>query len=347
VREGPHMMLHRSKTVLLALAAVSGAACASALPPVPANPTPIAVPATGPRPRPASVAIKRDLGDADGVARLCEALRDEDGIEFDGNEVERARSREEHEQRRAAAAEATYAVRIPAGGFAFRSYDLDGRSLALDTGRNFVVGDGAELVASDPKAPLAFSLPPDAAERALKSQAAGELALNLVFRPVRSELRRDGCVRLSGGRVVKVPVEVLAYTLLTRAGAPVARGQTPDFVDDAPVTAPAVSVGRPRSSEGQEVSEAVATAARGLGPTLLPCYEKALQSRPNLRGTLVLDVRVLADGRLDSPRMQVSSLGDETLVACAVSRTAHAKLSGVSTATRLSLPVSFGAKGEL
>jgi hypothetical protein len=45
--------------------------------------------------------------------------------------------------------------------------------------------------------------------------------------------------------------------------------------------------------------------------------------------------------------MQVSSLGDDTLVACAVARTAKAKLPGVSSATRLSLPVSFGAKNEL
>jgi hypothetical protein len=336
-------MMHRTKL----LASVMLAGCASALPPVPPGPTPIAAPATGRRSHPAVAAVKRDLGGADGVARLCEALRDEDSIDFDGNEIERARTRQEHEQQRERAAVASYAIQIPPGGYAFRGYDIDSHRLAIDTGRNFVVADGVELVATDPRAVLAFDLPAAVAERTLRSHAARELALQLVVRPVSSDLRRDGCVRLSGGRVVKLPVDVLAYTLISPTGAAIARGQSPDYVDDAPVTTPAVSVGRPRGHQGQDVSEAVASAARGLGPTLLPCYEKALQARPNLRGTLVLDVRVLADGHIDSPRMQVSSLGDETLVACAVARAAHAKLAGVSGATRLSLPVSFGAKNEL
>jgi hypothetical protein len=323
------------------------AGCASALPPVPPAPTPIAAPATARRARTAVAPVKRDLAGADGVVRLCEALRDEDSIDFDGNEIERARTRQDHERERERAATTTYAVQIPPGGFAFRGYDLDTHRLALDSGRNFVVADGVELVATDPRALLAFDLPAATAETTLRSQAARELALQLVVRPVSSDLRRDGCVRLSGGRVVKLPVDVLAYTLLSPSGAAIARGHSPDYVDDAPVTTPAVSVGRPRGHQGQDVSEAVASAARGLGPSFLPCYEKALQARPNLRGTLILDVRVLADGRIDSPRMQVSSLGDETLVACAVSRAARAKLAGVSGATRLSLPVSFGAKSEL
>jgi hypothetical protein len=335
--------MHWNKALITLLLA----GCASALPPVPAAPTPIAAPSTGPRPRSPVVAVKHNLAGPDGVVRLCEALRDEDGIDFDGNEVERERAREEHLRAREQAAVATYAVPIPADGFAFRGYDLEGHRLAIDTSRNFVLADGVELVATDRKAALAFDLPADVAQQTLRSQASRDLALQLVVRPVSSDLRRDGCVRLSGGRVVKLPVDVLAYTLTSRSGAVVASGHTPDYVDDAPVTAPAVSVGRPRSHEGREVSEAVASAARGLGPSFLPCYEKALQGRPNLRGTLVLDVRVLADGRIDSPRMQVSSLGDETLVACAVSRAARARLAGVSSATRLSLPVSFGAKSDL
>jgi hypothetical protein len=340
-------MMFASKRFTPVLAALAAGACAAALPPVPASPTPIAAPATSPPPRPAVTAVNRNLGGADGVVHLCEALRDADGVEFGGNEVQQARNREDHERRRETAADSIYSVTVPATGYGFRSYDLAGRRLALDTARNFVVADGVELVTADPRGALAFGLPADAAERVLRSHAAGEVALQLRFRPVRSDLRKDGCVRLSGGRVVKLPVDVLAYVLVGPGGAPLARVQSPDYVDDAPVTSPAVNVGRPRSHEGREVTEAMATAARGLGPTLLPCYQKALQAHPNLRGTLVLDVRVLADGRIDSPRMQVSSLGDETLVACAVSRAAKAKLAGVSGGAHLSLPVSFGGLGDL
>jgi hypothetical protein len=277
--------------------------------------------------------------------RLCEVLRDEDGIAFDGNEVERARAREEHEHQRSRAADGNYVVRVPAQGFAFRAYDLGDHRLALDTSRGFTVADNVALALTDPAASLAFTLPADAAERALKSHDRGQLALRLVFRPVRSDLRRDGCIRLSGGRVVKVPVEVLAYTLLADNNTALARGQTPDYVDDSPVTAPEVNVGHPHSNEGREVPEALATAARGLGGALLPCYRKALETRPNLRGTLVLDVKVLPDGRIESPRMQVSSLGDEALVACAISKASHAKL-GASAGGHLSLPVSFGGKDD-
>jgi hypothetical protein len=345
VRPRP-LMQWTTKLVMLAVLPFP-LGCAAPLPAVPAAPTPIAAPATAPPPRPAPMTLKRDLGGADGLARLCEVLRDADSIELPGSDVEQARAREEHERQRARAAEGTYSVPIPASGFAFRSYDLEGKRLAVDTGRNFVVADGVELAVTDGKTPLAFTVPPETAERAVASRAAGALTLRMVFRPVRSELRRDGCVRLSGGGVVKLPVDVLAYTLLAPGGAVVARAQSPDYVDDAPVRAPAVSVGRPRSQEGREVTEAVASSARGLGSSFLPCYQKALESRPNLRGTLVLDVRVLADGRLEGPRMQVSSLGDDTLVACAVSRAAHAKLAGVSSATHLSLPLSFGGQGEL
>jgi hypothetical protein len=331
--------------VTWAFAVAATAGCATPLPPVPAGPTPIAAPATSPPPRPSLAAVKRDLGGPDGVIALCEALRDEDGIDFGGNVVERESAREEQGKRREQAAEGTYTVVVPARGYAFRGYDPEGHRLAIDAARNFVIADGIELAPTDRKAAVAFDLPGETAQRALESQAAGELALALAFQPVRPELRKDGCVRLSGGRVVKLPVEVLAYALVRPDGTTIARGHTPDYVDEAPVASPLVSAGRPRGAQGREVPEAVASAARELGPTFLPCYRKALESRPNLRGTLVIDVRVRPDGRIESPRMQVSSLGDQTLVACAVSRAAQARLPGAG-ATRLSLPFSFGGESD-
>jgi hypothetical protein len=289
----------------------------------------------------------RDVPGADGVARLCDTLRDEDGITFEGNEVTRAKAREDHERRRLQAAEETYAVMVPAGGFAFRGYDLDDGRLTVDSGRNFVLADGVELASTDRDGNLAFSLTPEAAETAIKGQEQARLGLRLVFRPAHSELRRDACVRLSGGRVVKLPVDVLAFALVGPDGATLARGQVADYPDETPVATPQVTVARPRTVEGRDIPETVASAAsKALAPALLPCYRKALESRPNLRGTLVIELRVLADGHIESPRMQMSSLGDEALVACSVAKAAHAHLAGVGATPRLSLPVVFGGKED-
>ena len=107
------------------------------------------------------------------------------------------------------------------------------------------------------------------------------------------------------------------------------------------------AMARARSSEGREIPEAVASAAsKALAPVLLPCYRKALEARPNLRGTLVIELRVLADGKVEAPRMQMSSLGDEALVACSVAKAAHAHMAGVGATPRMSLPVTFGGKED-
>jgi hypothetical protein len=312
-------------------------------------------PAAGPEPAqaaaPAAPAAPagggRDVGGADGIVRLCNTLRDPDGMPFEGNEVARARAREQHERNRAAASEATYSVQVPAAGFTFRGYDLADGRLTVDTGRSFVLAEGVEVVAADRDANLGFTLSPEAAEKALAGHDQARVGLRLVFRAAPSELRRDACVRLSGGRVVKMPVEVLAFALQAPDGTSIARGQTADFTDDTPVANPQITVARPRSVEGREVPDSVTAAAnKAFGPALLPCYRKALEARPNLRGTLVLELRVAGDGKIEAPRMQMSSLGDEALVACSVAKVAHTQLAGVGATPRLSLPVTFGGKED-
>src|SRR6185295_11482011 len=106
-------------------------------------------PAAGPAPaKPVAAAPasarggSRDVGGAEGLAQLCDVLRDEAGMPFEGNEVARARARDEHERRRLQTVEETYTVQVPATGFAFRGYDLGDRRLSVDTGRSFVLADG-------------------------------------------------------------------------------------------------------------------------------------------------------------------------------------------------------------
>ena len=290
--------------------------------------------------------LVRELKGPGGLVLLCDALRDVETVTFDGNEVEQEKARDEYQRRRTLAMQDAFQVLVPGGGFGFRGYDMEEKRLELDTGRNFVLAQGVELVASTRETPLPLALELKAAEALLKQHEQAQLALRLVFRPAPSELNRDGCVRLSGGGVVKLPVNVLAFTLVGRDGKTVARGETADANSATPVVTPEVNVGRPRNmSDGRDAAASVASATQALGPAILPCYKKALEARPNLRGTLVLDVRVGGDGRIDAPRMEMSSLGDDALVACAVARAKATKLSGGGGA-RVSLPLTFGAKED-
>src|SRR3954469_4748493 len=80
------------------LALVAGPfGCAATLPGEPVGPAPAteeARPAPEPeRPTETSGGPARELAGAESIVRLCDTLRDEDGILFEGNEVARSRAR--------------------------------------------------------------------------------------------------------------------------------------------------------------------------------------------------------------------------------------------------------------
>jgi outer membrane biosynthesis protein TonB len=77
---------------------------------------------------------------------------------------------------------------------------------------------------------------------------------------------------------------------------------------------------------------------------LLPCYQKALEARPSLRGTLVLGIKVGPDGSIEESRMELSSLGDEFLAACAAAKIGKARLT--TGPGRISVTVVFGSKDD-
>lgn len=287
-----------------------------------------------------------ELVGARGIRDLCAQLGAESELRPAGNQVEQARAVEAHGQRRAEAAGRSYAVSIPPGGFGFGGYDLPGRRL-LVKGRAFPIAEGVEVFLVDSDVSLAFSLGEQAAERALESHQRGNLSLRLLVRPADLQLRDESCVSTSGGGGLKLPVHVVAYALVAPDGRPVARAETGAFADDAatPVSAPSVIVDRPKPYERDDVSADVASAAAALGPQLLPCYRKALETRPTLGGTLVLDVHVGGGGQIDSARMEVSAIRDEALIACVIGRIKGARLG--RGATRVSLPIRFGSQDAL
>jgi hypothetical protein len=332
--------------------------CATA-PPVPAQidsqlPAERNLPATVAATAPTMVRM-RDSGDAwsvngaDGLVNLCQTLRDEASVTFSGNAVEQARAADAHARQREDALAGRYVAVVPASGFAFRAYDLGERRLVLDTRRTIVVGDGAELFVSGGDSAPGFALGPDLADRILVQRAADKLALRVIFRPAGSELRKDACLWLGGGRVVKMEIELLAAALVALDGTVLARGDTGDYADSSvavPVLSPKVTVHKPRAPDGKEIPPSVAEPLAPLAEQAQPCYEHALVARPNLRGMLVLSVRIVAGGRVESPHVEMTSLGDPALASCVVAGATKAKLVGVSTGQRFSVPLQFGSAEE-
>ena len=149
----------------------------------------------------------------DALVALCQDLRDEGATHFPGNAVEQAQAAAAHAEQRQAALSTSYVAVVPSGGFAFRDYAMGEHNLVLDTARSFVLGEGAELFVAASDSPPTFPLSPDIALRLLAEHGAGHLVLRLVFRAAPSQIRKDGCMWLSGGHVVKMEVDLIGAAL--------------------------------------------------------------------------------------------------------------------------------------
>ena len=327
-------------------------ACASTQPTdtAPLPPPVAAPPSPGPPP---GLAPPRDTGTAgafavegnEGLPRLCETLRDENSMAFSGNAVAQAEEREEHARGRQDAEHRRYVALVPAQGVALANYELGEGRLVLDTGRGFRLAENAELLTNLETGAIGFRLPPDAADHVLVERAAGRLFLRVMFRPLYSKMRQQACMWISGGGVVKMEIELEAVALLAPDGSRLAQGDNSPSTDlDAPVTKPQIVIMRPRSATGGDVPDALARSSTELGPILLPCYQRALEMRPSLRGTLVLGIKVGPDGSVEESHMELSSLGDEALAACAAAKAGKAKLS--AGPGRMSVTVVFGSKDD-
>lgn len=305
---------------------------------------------------PVTLPARRVLG-AEGLVTLCEQLRDEERMSFPGTEVERAAISEAHRARRMEASAARYVVELPSAQFGFREFDSAASRLTLEAQRGFSLGEGAELylahgVGADQSEPghepagLAFAVPAPMADQIEREHQAGRLRLALVFRPARSQVRGELCMRQGAGQIVKMAVDPLAAYLVDRDGRSLARSEGEEFADvvasGVPVDEPGVTVGKPSRQDRGEVPSGVGGAVERLGPELLPCYQTSLKSKPQLRGTLVVGAALTAQGRLESASMEVSSVADERLVACVLDRLSRVRLAAVPSTVRLSIPIRFG-----
>jgi hypothetical protein len=334
--------------VLLAGCATAPPTAPPAPPPTPAEPSPAPAPA---RPTPAApvgpLPVRgqaTSINGPEGLTQLCESLRDEAALTFPGSAVDQARAFEAHAQRRQAVLAGHYVTDVPAAGFAFRNYELGSRRLVLDTERNLVLGDGAELFAPSREPAPGFALGPDLAERVLAQRSDSKVSLRLVFRPAASQLRKDTCVWLGGGRVVKLEIEIGAAALVAPDGTVLARADGGEYGDGSlatPVRAPRVTVAKVRTAEGKDLPAGLASAVAVLADKARPCYERVLVVRPGLRGTVVLGVAIGPGGRVEHPHIEMSSLADDAVSDCVAKAAAKATIAGAAAGLRLSVPLVF------
>ena len=329
------------------------AGCATAQPlESPAAPEPKPAPPPAALPTPTPIAAVPDRGDAtsvngpEGLVRLCESLRDETSLTFPGSAVEQARAFEAHAHRRQTALAGRYVTVVPAVGFAFRGYDLGERRLQLDTERSLVLGDGAELFVPSREPAPGFVLGPELADRVLAQRAEGKAGLRLIFRPTFSQLRKESCVWLGGGRVVKLEIEVVAAALVAPDGSVLARADGGEYGDASlgtPVRSPKVTIRKPRTIDGKDPPAGLAAALGVLAERARPCYERVLLVRPALRGTIVLGVTIGPGGRVETPHIEMSSLADDAVTNCVAKGAAKATIAGATAGQRFSVPLLFGS----
>jgi len=291
----------------------------------------------------------KNLNGTEGLTQLCEFLRDEASLTFPGNAVEQARAYEAHAQRRESLIGSRYTISVPATGYNFRTYELGERRLILDTEHGLMLGDGAGLLISSKTPAPAFPLGPDLADHILGLRSAGKVVLRLVFEPASSELRKNACLWLSGGRVVKLEIDVVAAALVASDGTILTRAEGGDYSDGSmvmPVRSPTVVLQKPRTADGKDLPANLIKALEVLAHRSKPCYERVLLVRPGLRGTIVLGVRIGSGGRVESPRIEMSSLGDDAVTNCVSRAAAKTTITGATPGQRLSVPLHFRSAEE-
>lgn len=358
------------------------AGCASARSSEPVGTSPPEAPNASPSPTAATTTVNGlDGGDAvsvdgfDGLARLCEAMRDEVSLRFQGSAVEQARAAEAHAQARRAALAGRYVTVIPATGYEFRRYEPGERKLPLDTNHSLLISDGAELFVSNQNPTPGFAFDRDRANHIVAGRLDGKVALWVIFRPVKTGLRRDTCVSQNGGRMLKLAVETSDLALLGPDGSVLARSGTGEraagdrqaadgkTVPSAPVTrtdtakhaesllarpvrSPRVIVSKAQGADGRNVPFGLAEALQVLGERARPCYERALTAHPALRGTLVLDIRIGADQQVESSHVEVSLLADDALAGCVAEAARKATILETRSGQRLSVSLQFGSADD-
>jgi hypothetical protein len=255
------------------------------------------------------------LADAVGYRRTCDAVRTEGSMRFEGDEVERGRARAEFKRRRDQVLAGVYVAEVPATGFVFGEYDFDSKKLPVDLGKPLRALDGVDLLPVANEDDMDFPLAPESAKSVVQSRAGGKLRLRVTFRLAASGEMADPCVRIGGGRTLRIRVDPLALDLLAADGRALTRVEASRYrdaiADFLPVAKPRVQV--PKTGELTDPA-----LLKALEHELLGCYKQGLSKNARLRGSLVVGIGLDKDGRVASASPEINAIGDDALVGCAV-----------------------------
>jgi hypothetical protein len=276
------------------------------------------------------------LTDAGGYKRTCDAVRTESSVRFEGDEVERGRARAEFKRKRDQVLAGVYVAELPSNGFVFGEYDFDSKKLPVDLAKPLRALDGIDLLPIANDDDMDFALSPESAKAVVQQRAAGKLKLRVTFRLAASAELADPCVRIGGGRTLRLRVEALALELVGADGRALSRVESSKYrdaiADFLPVAKPRVQV--PKTTELTDPAF-----LKALEHDLLGCYKQGLSKNARLRGSLVVGIALDKEGRVESARPEIDAIGDDALVGCTVE---HVKTQRFPKGKpHLSVPVYF------
>src|SRR5690349_3695653 len=122
------------------------------------------------------------LGDAAAFKRVCDAVRTESSVRFEGDEVERGRARADFKRRRDQVLAGVYINEVPSNGFGFGEYDFDSKKLPVDLAKPLRTIDGVDLLPIASEDDMDFPLAPESAKSIVQMRAGGKLKLRVTFR---------------------------------------------------------------------------------------------------------------------------------------------------------------------
>src|SRR5262245_42746249 len=260
------------------------------------------------------------LGDMAAYRRVCDAVRTEASVLFEGDEVQRGKARAEWRRHRDEVLGGVYTAEIVAQGFSFGEYEYEQKKLPLDLGRALRPADGAELTSrAGSDEDLSFQVSPEVAQAIVRARAAGKLKLRVTFRLATTSELPDPCVRLAGGRSLKARIDPLAFDLIGENTRATAHAESPRYRDAVaeymPVAQPRVRI---RAAKTDDLNEPALV--KTLESSILGCYRTGLSHNARLRGSLVVGVALDKDGRVEWARPEIDAIGDDALVGCTMER---------------------------
>jgi hypothetical protein len=278
------------------------------------------------------------LSDAAAYRRVCDAVRTEGSVRFEGDEVARGRARAEYKRHRDEVLQSVYSADIPPSGYVFNEYDYDAKRLPVDFNKTLRPYDGVDLTALIGEVgDLDFAISPEGARAVSAARKDGRAALRVTFGLATSAQLADPCVRIGGGRQLRIRIDPLALEVVTEGSArPLARVESPRYRH---VVTEAPAAGRPRVQVGA-TAELDPQLGKMLETQVLGCYKAGLTRNARMRGSVVVAVGPPEkEGKPEWVRAEIDAVGDAALVACVLERFRGMHFG--KTKTPLSVPVYF------